>query len=76
MAKKRGKLSESGLFDSTIAKEQDIKIAKTEEPAKVKNTYYLSPETDTRLELARATLRGITGKKITKSDIIDTALKA
>lgn len=76
MVKKRGKVSETGLFDSTIAKEQDIKIAETEKPAKIKNTYYLSAETDSRLELARVTLRGLTGKKISKSDIIDAALRA
>ena len=77
MVKKRGKVSETGLFDSTIASELDSKaIEEKKEPAKVKNTYYLTAAIDKRLELARINLRELSGKKaISKSAIIEVSLR-
>ncbi len=76
MVKKRAKVSDIDLFASTTSERFDSKPAKSEEPPKVKNTYYLTTDTDQRLEYARVTLRRITGKKISKSDIIDAALQS
>lgn len=42
---------------------------------KIKNTYYLSADTDHRLEMARVTLRHMSGKKLSKSDILEGALR-
>jgi hypothetical protein len=76
MAKKRGKVSNSGLFDSTMESSAKASISDTEYAPKIRNTYSLTVETNRRLEYARATLRGITDKKVTKSDIIDASLRA
>ena len=77
MVKKRAKVSETNLFestDSTQVSHYDSKTAKGKGEEKVKNTYYLTQETDARLEMARVILRGITGEKLSKSDIIEAAL--
>lgn len=77
MAKKRAKVSDTSLFESTDSKkvsQLDSKTAKEKSEEKVKNTYYLTQETDARLEMARVILRGITGKKLSKSEIIEAAL--
>lgn len=78
MAKRRGKVSETDLFartDSTPSEQHDSKAAGQQSSEKVKNTYYLTADTDYRLDLARAELRRITGEKVSKSDIIEAALK-
>ena len=76
MVKKRAKVSDTDLFASTTAESFDSKPSKSEEAPKVKNTYYLTLATDQRLEFARVQLRQITGKKVSKSDIIEAALQS
>ena len=77
MVKKRAKVSDTSLFESTDSKQvshRDSKTAKEKGEEKVKNTYYLTQETDARLEMARVILRRITGEKLSKSEIIEAAL--
>lgn len=78
MAKRRARIKED-IFDSTAQnqKQSDSKSSKADdsnELVKKGNTYYLTEDTYWRLDAAKAKLRRMTGKNISKSDIVEAAL--
>lgn len=61
---------------SKTAKQQTADLEMPEAPAgeKVKNTYYFSPDTAFDLDSVQLELRRLTGKRLSKSEVIEAAM--
>lgn len=56
-------------------KHQNVKTARHSDVKKERVNYYIAPDLLRRLDLIQAEVRGITGKRISKSDIVNIAIE-
>lgn len=56
-------------------KHQDVKTSRRPDVKKERVNYYVAPDLLRRLDQIQAEIRGITGKRISKSDIVNIAIK-